>query len=800
MRLLFLCLAAILLGDATAKDSGQEKPLTHFQLKGRSAPLQGEAPSATYCPTPTGNTPLTNGNSMCNSVPAGMEVFYTFNIPSGCNFLDLTVTDISGDPDLYVSRTITTPNQNNYQWADNGISGAEIQLTGQSPGPIYLGVYGFTDAIYLIVASCNDNSMPAVILKNGVPQNGRVTPTGTWLYYHFSGYNVGDIQLRVDLGAKNGDPDLYITADGSLPSQQNYNYRSIGYGSDYLEINAPLAAQYTIGVFGYVASDFTLYVSSNTASTLLMDRVSYESYLVAGEFEYFQFPIIVTEATPHPVEIVCTAISGDPDIYVSRYTSQPNQDNYEYASTRYGSDYITFTPTSTTYFMSVFGYQTTGYAVVYTTDGYDVLTEGEMMFDELPANAIGRYYFNVGSDKTQLRFGVEAQDGAARLYISNTMGPVPGNPSSYQWSTGNFSAVSEIVIMPSDPQYCENCLYYIAVQAWPNGTTDYNIVASTSDGAVMLARGEPWIGVFQSGASDYQYVMYNIEEQATALNLAMTAVSPQGYSETPNMFVSTSGLPNASFFTWRSVPNRPFITIYGPPSTTYYIGIQGRSLPQVSTFTALAYDDQTAVVDAIDLLNGYPQNWIESTSNVWRYFSYTTDIAESALLFYLQQMGCGSNDACSYHGTCVDGFCSCTPPWWGAYCDNQTSSVPQIYVALNSVPSFTNYNAKGGPVVGNYSCKITNAAPGTYYIGAYSSIPNWYSVMAMYMYFAEADTPIEMPMKSNPETVLQGMASREIKIEKSPRIRQGMANREKEPSPRRDSVHLHERVLIAKPF
>jgi len=336
---------------------------------------------------------------------------------------------------------------------------------------------------------------------------------------------------------------------------------------------------------------------------------------------------------------------------------------------------------------------------------------------------------------------VEAQDGMTQLFISHVQDPDPQNPYTYQWSTSNFSDVSEIVIYPNDPQFCELCMYYIAVKANSEGS-DYIITVSTANTVIEFQRGQPYVVMWPPQDTSYVYGRYDVIDPAYQLNLVVTPSYPTGYAETPNLYVSMNALPNATYFQWKSVPNRPYIIISPPTMGIYYIAAQGRGLYSASYASVLGYDDQSGVIDPIYLLNNVPQNWGENFANHWRYFSFTTDSTHPSLWFYLQQMGCGTNDACSSHGTCIDGTCSCNPPWFGAYCDNETSIIPpQLYVGFNYPPNFSNYVVKNTATPPHVvTATITNPAAGQYFIGIYSTNPNWFSIMAVFTYYNE-DAP-----------------------------------------------------------
>ena len=74
----------------------------------------------------------------------------------------ITVTPVSGDPDIYASTTQTQPSYSDYMWSSNDVGADSIVINPSDegfvgPGYYYISIYGYNDqATFWIVASSTD--------------------------------------------------------------------------------------------------------------------------------------------------------------------------------------------------------------------------------------------------------------------------------------------------------------------------------------------------------------------------------------------------------------------------------------------------------------------------------------------------------------------------------------------------------------------------------------------------------------------------------------------------------------------
>lgn len=102
----------------------------------------------------------------------------------------------------------------------------------------------------------------------------------TWNYYSFVDRYRGTHNVKIVVSETSGNSAVYITLDGTEPTEQNYVYStgSMGDGQDVVELNnddpayAPcLISDCTIiiAVYGYTDAEFNMLVASSMTSTQL---------------------------------------------------------------------------------------------------------------------------------------------------------------------------------------------------------------------------------------------------------------------------------------------------------------------------------------------------------------------------------------------------------------------------------------------------------------------------------------------------------------------------------------------------
>ena len=110
------------------------------------------------------------------------------------------------------------------------------------------------------------NGATYVRLLPGIPQMALV-PLQSYVYFTFDAVFLSK-EVDIAVKANTGDPDIYVTADGSQPTASNYRWRSGKVGSDELNITSSdpywrgqcsiFGCNFNIGVYGYQQSTFAI--------------------------------------------------------------------------------------------------------------------------------------------------------------------------------------------------------------------------------------------------------------------------------------------------------------------------------------------------------------------------------------------------------------------------------------------------------------------------------------------------------------------------------------------------------------
>jgi hypothetical protein len=170
------------------------------------------------------------------------------------------------------------------------------------------------------------------------------------------------------MSSSTGDADVYVSLSGELPSVNDFDYFSGGWGEaqDIITISTDDRAYrncisadctVTIGVFGYTVSDYTMVLSSSrTAVTLRLGVPQLGSVLVRGT-EYYSVPA----QTPN-LTITVNQFSGHMVLYYSCSVEFPNSTSYSIRQDPYNNPTVfSFPGCATAPFLHIaaFGYTST---------------------------------------------------------------------------------------------------------------------------------------------------------------------------------------------------------------------------------------------------------------------------------------------------------------------------------------------------------------------------------------------------------------------------------------------------------
>merc|ERR1719464_434518 len=116
---------------------------------------------------------LADGQAFTSTLKAHIYQFFSFPV-TGKRDISFVVTQMSGDPDLYVS-VGEKPDRMNNTWKSEGFGSDAVVITESDENSCgdctyFLGVYAFTDASFSITASYEAISE----IKPGTPAHGQL--------------------------------------------------------------------------------------------------------------------------------------------------------------------------------------------------------------------------------------------------------------------------------------------------------------------------------------------------------------------------------------------------------------------------------------------------------------------------------------------------------------------------------------------------------------------------------------------------------------------------------------------------
>jgi len=545
--------------------------------------------------------------SIGNADKGGFSRFF-FELEKPGVDMTFVLTPLTGDPDLYVS-TKDFPNNTaaTYQWSSESLGGDAVSIENATQTTYFISVFAnsknasFTMTAFVV--DYKENS--TVLLIDGIPQQD-VLVEGHMKYYHVV-LGASHNDLEVSVSAFVGDPDVYVSFGGELPTRDNSGWKSTKYGKDVLTIDSPVAGQYVIGVYASSTCSYSIIASTTDALETLQDGVSVLKTLKADEFEYFQF---VVDRSDMDLSVSVTPLgNGDPDLFISTTAMTPNSttDN-TIRATAYRDDCVTIRAadlTLGTYYIGVTAYLNSTFTLVASFSSETHLQDGLPQGGVVTRRQSKYYQIQFDDLSTDLTVTVTPYVGKAFLCLSTTEKPVVNDADTYQWSKFSDSLLT-ITVSPGDNHFCQNCTYYLAVYGAAN-VTRFSVVASSAAAIVTLQDGVPQPSFVEQ--DQYVFFAFNVENAMCNVDFVLTPLFGD-----PDLYVSNIiPRPTEHNFTWYSdnyggdVLNLDYTQEHFSLGT-YFIGVSAATnasfsiMAKVTDLNNINHQDSSSV-----LLEGLPQ-------------------------------------------------------------------------------------------------------------------------------------------------------------------------------------------------
>jgi len=613
---------------------------------------------------------LLEGMSQSASVNASQFMQFIFEVHSSGLEVDLVLTPMSGDPDMYVSTTENANFTNNH-WRANSMGMDVVQIFPDDPNACtppcryYIGVTGFGGPASFTLSGSTGFNLPS-LLTNGRPQSAFVNTSVTKLYYFDVPSSAPSFQIRVS--AVYGDPDIYVNLGPTPPGPGGAQYRALSSAADdSLTISTSDPTGYFqqclnttgtpgttcrayIGVFGFSASQYSITATLSDGIQQLQEGVPASGNVNNSQYIYYKF--IATALKPYTFTL--TPVSGDPDMYMSVTTTKPTLSNYTWFSNGLSTEVIRIDPTQPnspncplpcSYYIGVTGFLRPAAYQLIVTSNYTFLLDGSPQQGHVGPLQYAVYVYRASANVGDLSFLITQLQGVVQVFVTNAglnaalnapsvdcSGPAssPCSVSNYFWTSLAAFDRSSISIPSSDPNACTNCYYLLLVLSnSQTASADYSVVAASSEAIVSLTDGVPHTDVVSRGA--YEYYRIVLTQPSVDVQVIVTP-----YYGDPDLYLS-----------WHADISRPNMTNNDARSTSQYndsIYVQAANLGDCfaagggtcqiyvsvygysnSSYSIVSYLN-SGYLSPVLLVNGVPQSMSVATG-AWVYFAAIVNVA-----------------------------------------------------------------------------------------------------------------------------------------------------------------------------
>ena len=620
---------------------------------------------------------LTNGVAVTGiSGSAGNEKFYSIEVPSGQDELEIAISGGTGDVDMYV-RLNSPPTTTSYDYRPYKVGNNEtVTVENPTAGTWHIMLRGYNNYSGVTLLATYSGAMAVTPLKNGVPITNIAGADNTEQYFSID-VPAGQTKLEISMSGGTGDADLYVKK-GAMPTTTSYDYRPFLFGNDEtVSVNNPQATTWYIMIRGYNAfTGITLLASygGGGTGTLLKDGVPITD--IAGAQGSEKIYRVELPAGQTSLQIAMSGGTGDADLYV-KYGAPPTQTDYDYRPFLAGSDEtVTINnPTGGTWYIMIRGYSNYSDLTLLATYGSVFALQDAVPVTNL-SGALGserHFKIEVPAGQDSLLIVLSGGTGDADMYIKRgskasttdydyrPTGTVGNNESISFGSGGNLAGTWYILIK--------------ATKAYEGASlkADY----SASSNVTLLMNGVPVTGIAGAAAVE-RHFMIQVPSGVQKLEIVMS-----GGTGDADMYVRKGAQPTTSQYDYRPylIGNDESVTVNNPSPGGWYIMIRGYQAFSGVQLVA-TYGGGTPPDEVTTLQNGVPVTGIAGGTGSEKFYKITVPAGQAELEI---AMSGGTGD--------VD-----------------------LYVRKGSKPTTSEWDYRPYLIGNNETVTIDSPAPATYYI------------------------------------------------------------------------------------
>uniref|UniRef100_A0A7S4DNT6 Uncharacterized protein n=1 Tax=Lotharella globosa TaxID=91324 RepID=A0A7S4DNT6_9EUKA len=536
--------------------------------------------------------------------------YYTIYVDRTDMDLTVTVTAFDGDPDLYLSDSVTQPGPQNHRYNYSARLYGEDAITvprqSLHRGYYYVSVYApLNNVSYSVMSTFSNQSH----LLDGTPQAGQL-PTEAGKYYVFKAPRQ-HVSIQFALTIYGGHADIFVSTTGPPDpwKQATYNWRShsqLTAGIIDINTNDPdykLGFDYYILVHSYSNCSYAVVARTSTAVTSLQAGVPQPQSGLANETVLFT--IEQTNAHQH-LQLALTLQYGAVEVLISSHSSEGP---WHWRRSVTEQPVIDISPSEPfavlgTYYVAVVVKSQAQFTILAYAYNPDVHynNSGILLGDGSPQLMVLK---NTG-DVRHFRFSVDGYED-----VSVSLTPRYGNPDLYITLDGRTPTMRDYdrkstTEAGDDLSFNRNellracssargtCAMAIAVIATTPSLC--SVTATTHDRATILEPGQTYTAKVLR--NEYRDFVVFVENEPT-LTIEVVPVS----GGDPDLYLHSSPHPNATHYLRKSELFGPdTISINTANSKFYYVSVRGAISPVTFRLTASLESRPTTLVD------GYSQN------------------------------------------------------------------------------------------------------------------------------------------------------------------------------------------------
>lgn len=379
----------------------------------------------------------------------------------------------------------------------------------------------------------------------------------------------GAFRICVAANATSNLGDLECQWSSDVSGSQQYTVHIGTSDPKYIEIGTYMVKITAISWTSSGSASYSLIYSSGSSALYTLETgIPLSSTVLQGSYRFYSLPI------PHIAEdqslvFSLSALSGDPDLYVSLRTQQPRIDHNDYKGERYGSEQLTVVwddkmTSDGSIYIGVYGYTDAEYTLIVT--GNEVNPSYLLPGTPLEVqSAQGKYQFfsSLIDSALNLQIILQAYIGNAQIYLNlvpvftaNDSDWLPPSSESHQFRSISNPHRSILTLQPMEiAEWCNSaCRADISVICLSEDCR-YSIELDQGQ-EIRLIDGFPQLNMCaREGILPFRYYK---PSPSGSLQVSVTAIS----SGNPDLYISKQGLAGPENYKWKEVSwGNEFLTL-----------------------------------------------------------------------------------------------------------------------------------------------------------------------------------------------------------------------------------------------